>query len=111
MPPTAEDRLQDIREAIEELEAYLQGVDFDQFSANRALRLITERLLEIVCEAARNLPEHIKMEAIDIDWRKMADFANRLRHAYHSTETRIVWDILQDHLPPLKAFAESRIRE
>ena len=67
MPPSAEDRLNDIRNAISELEAFLANVDVQQFSVNRGLRLITERLLEIICEAARHLPEHVKIEAADID--------------------------------------------
>ena len=40
----------------------------------------------------------------------MIDFGNLLRHAYHTTKAEIVWDIIENHLPPLKAFAERRIR-
>jgi uncharacterized protein with HEPN domain len=39
----------------------------------------------------------------------MVDFGNRLRHAYHATDVNIVWDIVQNHLPPLKSFVERRI--
>jgi uncharacterized protein with HEPN domain len=39
----------------------------------------------------------------------MNDFANLPRHAYHNTQTEIVWDIIRNHLPPLKAFAEVQI--
>ncbi len=111
MPPSPEDRLNDIHHSIAEIEAFLQGTTFDAFSADRGLRLITERLLEIICEAARHLPSDIKAEAHELDWRKMVDFANRLRHAYQSTDVEVVWDIVQNHIPPLKAFVESRISE
>ena len=40
----------------------------------------------------------------------MNDFANLLRHAYHATKVDIVWDIVQRHLPPLKAFVERQMR-
>lgn len=40
----------------------------------------------------------------------MVDFGNRLRHAYHATDINIVWDIVQNYLPPLKSFVERRIR-
>jgi uncharacterized protein with HEPN domain len=56
MPPTFEDRLQDILEAIGEIQGLLQGVGFDQFTSDRHKRLMTERLLEIVCEASRTFP-------------------------------------------------------
>jgi uncharacterized protein with HEPN domain len=40
----------------------------------------------------------------------MNDFANLLRHAYHSTKADAVWNIIQNHLPPLKSFVERRIQ-
>jgi uncharacterized protein with HEPN domain len=40
----------------------------------------------------------------------MNDFANLLRHAYHATNVDIVWNIVRDHLPTLKAFVEARAR-
>ncbi|WP_346659735.1 HepT-like ribonuclease domain-containing protein [Bradyrhizobium sp. 200] len=40
----------------------------------------------------------------------MNDFANLLRHAaYHNTKVEIVWDIIRNHLPLLKAFVEVQI--
>lgn len=109
MPPGAEDRLRDIVESIAKIERLNQGQSLDQFAADEIRRMATERYLEIVCEAARKLPDDIKQDATSIDWRRMLDFGNRLRHAYHATDVAIVWD-LQNHLPPLKSFAESRIK-
>jgi uncharacterized protein with HEPN domain len=109
MPPTVEDRLRDILEAIDEIQGLMQGVGLDQFTSNRHKRLLIERLLEIVCEASRTIPDNVKQEERGIDWRKMIDFGNVLRHAYHTTKIDLVWDIVQNRLPPLKSFAERRI--
>ena len=109
MPPTVEDRLKDISESIAEIQKLLAGVDFQTFSADRMLSLATERLLEIVCEASRTLPGEVKASAPDIDWRKMIDFGNLLRHAYHTTNVNIAWDITQNQLPPPKSFVERRM--
>lgn len=109
MPPSVEDRLQDILASIVEIQDGLRGAGLDQFLNDRRTRLATERLLEIVCEAARKLPDHVKLEEPGINWREMVNFANRLRHAYHATDVEIVWDIIENHLPPLKAFVERRI--
>jgi uncharacterized protein with HEPN domain len=110
MPPTVEDRLRDILEAITEIEGMLAGSNFDRFAADKMRRLATERCLEVVCEAARKLTDEVKRGAPDIEWQKMTDFGNRLRHAYHATDVNVVWDIIQNHLPPLKSFVERRIR-
>ena len=109
MPPTVDDRLKDISESIAEIQKLLAGVDFQTYSTDRMLSLATERLLEIVYEASRTLPDEIKTSAPDIDWRKMIDFGNLLRHAYHITNVIIVWDIIQNHLPSPKSFVERRI--
>jgi uncharacterized protein with HEPN domain len=109
MPPSAEDRLHDIQESIAEIESILDGVTREQFIAQRRLRLLTERLLEIVCEASRRLPDHIKQNELQIEWQKVVNFGNYLRHAYHSTRAEVVWDIVQNDLPMLKAFVERSI--
>jgi uncharacterized protein with HEPN domain len=110
MPPSVEDRLKDVLEAITEIDTLLAGVTVDRFSADKTSRMATERYLEIVCEAARNIPDDVKRSAPNIDWRRMNDFANLLRHAYHETKVDIVWDIVQNHLPRLKTFVELRTR-
>ena len=105
MPPTAEDRLRDILEAIAEIDAMLIGYRLEQFTADKVHRMATERYLEVVCEAARRLPDDIKQNERDIDWPKM-----RLRRAYHETDAAIVWDINQNHLPRLNSFVKRRIQ-
>jgi uncharacterized protein with HEPN domain len=109
MPPTVEDRLRDILEAIAEVDELLQGTTLERFAADRLLRLATERLLEIVCEASRHLSDDIKIDAPYIHWRKMIDFGNLLRHAYHETDVGIVWSIIQSELPALKNFVDSKL--
>jgi uncharacterized protein with HEPN domain len=110
MPPTVEDRLRDILEAITEIEDMLAGSSLDLFAADKIRRMATERYLEVVCEATRKLADEVKRAAPDIEWQKMIDFGNRLRHAYHATDVKIVWDVVQDDLPPLKSFVERSIR-
>jgi uncharacterized protein with HEPN domain len=110
MPPTVEDRLRDILEAIVDIENVVKGLTFDQFVSEKTSRLAIERLLEIICEASRFIPDEVKRTEPGIDWRKMIDFGNLLRHAYHMTKAEIVWDIIQTHLPPLKSCAERHIR-
>jgi uncharacterized protein with HEPN domain len=109
MPPSIEDRLRDVLEAITEIEDVMRGIGFEQFSSDRRVRLLTERLLEIICEASRTIPDVIKQDEPGIDWRKMIDFGNVLRHAYHTTNAEIVWDVIQNHLPPLKSLVERRL--
>ena len=110
MPPSADDRLRDILSAIEKIERATRGMNVTEFTDDEIVRAATERFLGVVCEASLRLPDSVKQQAPGIDWRNMNDFANLLRHAYHSTEVDVVWKIVQNDLPPLKAFAERNIR-
>jgi uncharacterized protein with HEPN domain len=110
MPPTVEDRLSDIRTSISRIERITSNMTFEQFVSDDAMRAATERFLEVVCEASRHLPNDIKQREPRIAWRKMVDFGNILRHAYRSTEAEVVWDIVQNDLPMLKAFVQRSIQ-
>ena len=111
MPPTLADRLVHILEAIDAIQTILTGKTREEFADDLPLRLAVERALEIICEASRQIPENIKAQQKAIDWQRMVDFGNLLRHAYHRVDPQIVFDISARDLPPLKAFAERVIRE
>jgi uncharacterized protein with HEPN domain len=111
LPPTLADRLIHILEAIDTIERALAGKSRADYSADLLLRLAVERLLEIVCEASRHLPDEVKAKEPTIPWPVMVDFGNRLRHAYHRIDPDIVWAVVNDDLPPLKSFAARVIRE
>jgi uncharacterized protein with HEPN domain len=110
MPPTLADRVRHILEAIEEIERALAGKSLQEFSADRFLRAGIERLLEIVCEALRHLPDDVKGKETAVAWPKMIDFGNRPRHAYRRIDSEIVWNVIQNDLPPLKTFVERVLR-
>jgi|SRR5580658_1798056 uncharacterized protein with HEPN domain len=111
MPPTLADRLAHILVAIETIQMLLSTKTPADFAADFPLRLAVERALEIICEASRRIPADIKEQQKTIDWQRMVDFGNLLRHAYHTIDPSIVWQIVARDLPPLKAFAERIIRE
>ncbi|HVV40237.1 MAG TPA: HepT-like ribonuclease domain-containing protein [Nitrobacter sp.] len=111
MPPTQSDRLRDILEAIAEIEALCNGRTLADFVSDRITRMATERMLETVCEASRRPSDEIEAAAPEIDWRTVIDFGNVLRHAYHATRPELVWDVLQDDLPALRAFAENQMQQ
>jgi uncharacterized protein with HEPN domain len=111
MPPTLADRLVHILTAIETIETMMAGKTFDAFHADLPLRFGVERALEIICEASRRLPDDVKGRGREIDWPRMANFGNMLRHAYHRTDPQIVFGIVSRDLPPLKAFVAEMMRQ
>jgi uncharacterized protein with HEPN domain len=84
VPPTLADRVRHILAAIENIERFLAGKTQQDYADDHFLQLATERLLEIICEASRHIPENVRSCEPGIPWTRMVDFGNRLRHALSS---------------------------
>ncbi len=91
-----------ILEAIANIETDIAGYDFERFRADRRIRQLVERNLEILSEASRCLPDEYKDREVQIPWRAIAGIGNVLPHDYHETYPTILWDTCQKDLKPLK---------
>jgi len=85
------------REAVE-MVRHRTRADLD---ADRMLNLALVRLMEIVGEAAAQIPEEFRARHPDVPWRDAADLRNRLIHGYDAVDFDILWAIIQRDLPPL----------
>jgi uncharacterized protein with HEPN domain len=74
-------------------------------------RLAIERLLEVISEASRHVPAEAKAKEPGINWRRLADLGNRLRHAYHQTDADLLWAMIENDLEPLDKFVQQIIKE
>lgn len=111
MPPSLGDRLEHILEAIENVRTIILDRTASDLVADTTLHLALERAFEIICEASRHVPAEVKAKEAQIDWQKMTDFGNLLRHAYHRIDINRLLEIANEDLPPLKAFVERILRE
>ena len=76
-------------------------VDFEQFEdENRTVDAVV-RNLEVIAEAAKTLPEDVKSQATEVEWRKIASLRNILAHEYFAINMAILWDIVQNKVGPL----------
>jgi uncharacterized protein with HEPN domain len=73
------------------------------------LNLALVRLMEVVGEAAAQIPEEIRARYPEVPWRDVADFRNRLIHGYDAVDFDILWTIIQSDLPPLIRHLETII--
>lgn len=73
----------------------------NDFLADETLQRAFVRSLEIIGEAVKNLPDYIKTRYPDPDWRRMAGTRDRLIHGYFCVDFELVWDIVQNKIPPL----------
>jgi uncharacterized protein with HEPN domain len=109
--PTTGDRISHIVTAINNIRQIVAGLTRESFANSLVTRLAVERLLEVISEASRFIPPEIKSRETAVNWRRLADLGNRLRHAYHSTDASLMWAMVENDLEPLEIFAERIARE
>jgi uncharacterized protein with HEPN domain len=59
------------------------------------------RNLEIIGEAVKKLPEALRAQHPNLEWKKMAGLRDILIHEYFGLDAEIVWDIVKSKIPPL----------
>ena len=74
--------------------------------SDRVLNLALVRLLEIIGEAGRRVPEDEQRRCATIPWSEIVGLRNRLIHGYDSVNMDILWQILQKDVPSLIAELE-----
>ncbi|MBL8218042.1 MAG: DUF86 domain-containing protein [Bryobacterales bacterium] len=83
--------------------AQIDGLTADSFAADETLRRAFVRSLEIIGEAAKKVPEDFRTQHPDVEWRSMAGMRDRLIHNYFGVDYQLVWDVVRNRIPGLRA--------
>ena len=85
---------------------YTGGLDREAFGATPLVQDAVIRRFEIIGEAIVQCRRHYPEEIAKLgDVQEVVDFRNHLVHRYHKVAADIVWDIVQEDLPPLLNFS------
>jgi uncharacterized protein with HEPN domain len=95
------ERVKDILDAIQEIQTFVTDVDFAVFQNDQKTMRAVELDLIIIGEAANMIPEDLQEEYPEIAWQLMRGMRNRLVHTYFSVSPKILWDTIQQDLPPV----------
>ena len=103
--------LDDIIGSCAKVQRYLQGMALSDFMADERTFDAVVRNLEIIGEAAKQVPQDTRDRYPNIEWRKLAGLRDILAHAYFSLESEILWDVAVNKLPDLQQQVEQIRRE
>jgi uncharacterized protein with HEPN domain len=92
----------DILDAIEAIESFTEGMNFEAFRTDPKTVAAVERKLLQIAEAALRLRGQPLPEQ---PWRNIRGMGNWLRHQYDRVSLDILWSTVTQDLPALKAIA------
>jgi uncharacterized protein with HEPN domain len=100
-PRNWEMRIGDILDCIAKIRRHTQGLGLDEFTKDDKTMDAVIRNLEIIGEAARNIPAEIRERYPKVPWLEMQTMRNIVLHEYHGVNVNIIWQTVTDDLPPL----------
>ncbi len=94
--------LQDILQACDDILNFTQGMNSAaDLQSDRRTFLAVIHSLQIIGEAARQMPKSLKEKYPDFPWRETASLRNVIAHEYFGLDIDIIWDVIKTRIPAL----------
>jgi uncharacterized protein with HEPN domain len=94
--------IEHIIQNIEDIDSFMKGVSKDELRKNKEKLNAIVRSIEIIGEAAKNLPESFKNKYPEIPWKNIIGTRDLMIHRYFGVDLDSVWNIIKKDLPELK---------
>lgn len=104
-------RIRHMLAAIDESRHFAAGMSYGEFCADaKTLKAIVWNIATLG-EAAGQVPEAVRQAYPDVPWADIRGMRNHIVHAYDRIDPEIVWQVVQEELPPLVAELQRIERE
>lgn len=103
--------LDDMAEALDKIMEYVDGISEAAFEKNTEKQDAVIRRIEVLGEAVKNIPEHIRQKYPDIPWRSIAGMRDVVIHQYFGVTISLVWKVATSDAPFLREQIEKILQE
>lgn len=91
--------IQDILQACDDILNFTQAMDSaEELQNDRRTFLAVIHSIEIIGEAARQMPKSFREKHPEIPWRETIGLRNVIAHEYFGLDNEIIWDVIQTQI-------------
>ena len=110
-PRAYADYLRDILDAITKIQFFVAGVQVDDFVQADEKAYAVVLALEMIGEAAKQIPASERKRYSQIPWREIAGMRDKIAHHYFGVNRYLVWQTVQNDLPPLQSAVNQMLAD
>lgn len=102
--------VKDILQNMRDAEEFIQGLSYDEFAGDKKTFNAVVRALEVIGEAAKNVPTAMRKKFPAVPWREMAGMRDKVIHFYFGVNREAVWLAVKDRIPTIRPRIEEVLR-
>jgi uncharacterized protein with HEPN domain len=95
------DSLRDMLENAQRAIEFTKGMRYETFAKDDKTVYAVIRAVEIIGEAAANIPDEVRAKYPNVPWREVKGMRNKLVHQYFGINMEVVWQTIHEDLPVL----------
>jgi uncharacterized protein with HEPN domain len=101
-----QDYLQDILDAIDAAESFVEGMTFEDFQNDQKTIFAVTRAIEIIGEAAKSIPISWREKYSQVPWKNITGNNDKLIHHYFGVNLQVFWNTVKQELVMLKPIIQ-----
>lgn len=105
------DYLQDMLETIDIAQQFVAGMTFTDFQADQKTVFAVIRAIEVIGEAAKNIPIPIREQYPEMPWKSVTGMRDKLIHGYFGVNLEVLWDTVQQDLMQLRPVISKMLQD
>lgn len=103
--------IKDILQNMRDAEQFIEGISYQQFVDDKKTFNAVVRAIEVIGEAAKNVPLTIRTQYPAVPWKEMAGMRDKVTHFYFGVDREAIWIAVKERIPSLTPIIEQILKD